>query len=98
MHFPTWKGISEKNRTRTGMVLAALNGVNLRRRETPHMIRSEEPGLLSSNYPTVIRITTWSIIAVGLMLLAHADSRLPKAREDDRSKLAAAIGQRPRYT
>ena len=28
---------------------------------------------------------TWSILAVELMVLAHADTRLPKARNYDRS-------------
>ena len=32
-----------------GMVFAALDGFNLRRRETPHMIRSEKLGLEVSN-------------------------------------------------
>ena len=32
------------------------------------------------------KVITWSILAVELMVLAHADTRLPKARNDNRSE------------
>ena len=72
-----------------GITLAALNSVDLRRREAPQMTRSDKLGLVGLNCPIMMRIMTWSIVAVGpagLMLQAHADCRLLNAPNDDRSK------------
>ena len=47
-----------------------------------------------------MRAMTWFIVAAEPMVLAHADPRPPKARRVvmTAKKLAATIGQYPRYT